>query len=43
MRKTYISYVIQSSLDHKHDFAVIEIAKDSFAIYSDNSAPEVIK
>ncbi len=43
MYKTYISYVIQSTTDHKHEASVVEFSKDPFAIYSDNSAAEVVK
>jgi hypothetical protein len=43
MNKTYISYVIQSPIDHKHDSSVIAFAKDPFAIYTDNSSAEVMK
>lgn len=43
MYKIYISYVIQSSTDHKHDSTIVEFSKDPVAIYSDNSASEVVK
>ena len=43
MYKTYISYVIQSPTDHKHEASVVEFYKAPFAIYSDNSTAEVLK
>jgi hypothetical protein len=43
MYKTYISYVIQSPTDHKHEASIVEFSKDPFAIYADNSSSEVVK
>lgn len=43
MRKYYISFVIQSSDYHRHDFEIVEFEESKIALYSDPSSQQVIE
>lgn len=43
MYKTYISYVIQNGKNHRHDFAMVDLASPKFNFYLDNESQQIVK
>lgn len=43
MGKFYISFVIQSSDYHKHDFEIVDFQNSKIALYTDASSQQIIE
>jgi hypothetical protein len=41
--KTYISYVVQSEGNHRHEAEIADLKLPTYAFYSDNTSQEVLK
>ncbi len=41
--KTYISYVIQTESNHKHEFAIVDLELPKYNFYLDNTSQQVVK